>query len=127
MGGEEFMSGEHFSDDLGGRFCGVRFKSQNESSKKIKKKVRKSNRGKKVSYTFFQAIYPSLLRIAGGEAYRVTSKELIFAGTNFCGFCGFGLKLQTYKFLQNVSNAKYIGRIIHRMALIFFQVRNPQN
>ena len=54
-----------------------------------------------------------------GEYYLL--RELIFAV-----FADLGLN-RKMKFPQKFSNAKNKGRIIHRTALIFFQVRNPQN
>ena len=55
-----------------------------------------------------------------------TLRELSFAGTNFCSICGFGPKLQ-YQVPEKFKKGKTMVEIIHRTALVCFQVKNPQN
>ena len=69
---------------------------------------------------FFQKL-PSDPLQSNHKIEWTTLRELIFAV-----FADFDTN-RKIKFPQNFSNAKNKGRKIHRTALIFFEVRNPQN
>ena len=55
-------------------------------------------------------------------ALRNTLRELIFAGTNFCGFCGFGLKPQNLVPIKLLSTYE-LQKLIPAK---FFKIGHPQ-
>ena len=74
-------------------------------------------------YSIFEKIPVVSMKVVSHWAFSklYTLRELIFAV-----FADLGPN-RKIKFPQNFSNARNKGRIIHRTALIFFEVKNPQN